>query len=82
MTLQKLFLSEGLVTLVAEERLLIGVDEHVRLEVACRYRCVGTDVALVTLLTLVRLVVELRKLQEVLISITSRTKNSKQTVSS
>jgi hypothetical protein len=56
---QELLLTETLIALIAVVRFLICVDEHVRLQVAGRYRSVRTEVALVTLFTLVGLVVYL-----------------------
>ena len=59
--LQQLFLPERLVAVLADERLLVRVHQHVRLEVALRDGRVRTQVALETLLALVSLVVQLEK---------------------
>lgn len=58
MSLQQLFLSEGLIAIVTLERLLIGVNEHVRLEMTSRDRSVGANFTSVTLLSLVSLCVD------------------------
>lgn len=59
MAFEQLLLAERLVALLALVRLLVGVDKHVRLEVACRDRSVRTKVAFITFFTLVRLAVHL-----------------------
>ncbi len=50
---------EALIALVTVERLLVGVDEHVRFQMALRDRGVRAEVALEALLALVRLLVNL-----------------------
>ena len=55
--LEKLLLPEALVTLIALERLLVRVDQHVALQVALGDRAVGAEVTLEALLTLVGLLV-------------------------
>lgn len=56
---QQLLLAEALVALVALVRFLVRVDQHVRLQVALRYRCVHAQVALEALFTFVCLAVQL-----------------------
>ena len=56
---QQLLLPETLVALVALVWLLVRVDQHVRLEVTLRYGCVGAQVTLETLLSLVRFAMQL-----------------------
>ena len=58
--LQQLLLPERLVAVLADVRLLVGVDQHVRLQVALRDGRVRTQVALETLLALVGLAVQLK----------------------
>ena len=60
MALEQLLLPEALVALVAGEGLLVGVDEHVGLEVALRDGRVGAQVALEALLPVVGLLVDLK----------------------
>ena len=55
--LEKLLLPEALVTLIALERLLVRVDQHVALQVALGDRAVGTEVTLEALLSFVGLLV-------------------------
>ena len=55
--LEELLLPEALVTLIALERLLVRVDQHVALEVALGDRAVGAEVTLEALLTLMSLLV-------------------------
>ena len=57
--LEQLLLPEALFAQIALEGLLVGVDQHVRLEVALTDRGVGAEVALEALLALVRLLVHL-----------------------
>lgn len=58
MALEQLLLSKWLETVVALIRLLVGVNEHVALQMACRYGCIRTQVAFVTLLAFVSLAMQ------------------------
>ena len=58
---QQLLLPKGLVALGALVRFLVRVDQHVRLEVALRYRRVRAQVALEALFALVRFAVQLSR---------------------
>ena len=60
MSFEELLLPEALVAEVALEWLLVGVDEHVGLEVPLADGGVGAEVALEALLALVGLLVHLR----------------------
>ena len=57
---EELLLPETLVALIALVRLLISVDQHVRLEVALRDGGVGAEVAFEALFSLVSLAVKLK----------------------
>ena len=58
--LEQLLLPEALVALITLERFLVGVDQHVGLEVPLGDGAVGTEVALEALFTVVRLFVNLQ----------------------
>ena len=64
MSLEQLLLSEALVALVTTEWFLVGVYEHVRLQVSLRDGGVGTQITLETLLTLVSLLVNFQSVPE------------------
>lgn len=59
MPAEKLLLPEALVALIALVRLLVSVDQHVRLQVTLRDGRIGAEVAFEALLSLVRLAVQL-----------------------
>ena len=56
--LEELLLSEALVALITLIRLLVGVDQHVALQVTLGDGAVGAEVALEALLTLMSLLVD------------------------
>lgn len=61
MASEKLLLSETLITLIALIRFLVGVNQHVRFQMALRDRRVSTQVALETFLSFVGFTVQLYK---------------------
>ena len=64
MALEKLLLSELLITLVAFKRFLVRVDKHVRFQMALGDRGVRTQVTFEALFTLMRLLVYLKESQK------------------
>ncbi len=59
MAAEKLLLPEALIALVALVRFLVGVNQHVRFQMALRDRRVSTKVALETFFSFVSLAVQL-----------------------
>ena len=58
--LEELLLSEALVALITLIRLLVGVDQHVALQMTLGDGAVGAEVALEALLTLMGLLVDFK----------------------